>query len=193
MAANDFLHAGDALGKEPLYRADMIELIAQVTGARIDSLLKDALEAQQNKNPDERRKLVDKVLSLMSDLDTLLAAHPTHRIDRWISFARKAGSGPAEADRYEVMAKRQITQWGPGKHELNEYAAKVWNGLVAGYYRTRWQAYFDAVDKGADPQKTLDQLEKNWIETVGNVPPPKPPSDPVKAARELLTRINNNQ
>ena len=191
MAVADFLRAGDTLGNEPLYRTDMIEMVAQATGAKIDLLLQRTMKAQDEKKIDERRKLLFEALSLMSDLDALLAAHPTYRVDRWINFARKAGTTPAEKDRYEVMAKRQITQWGPGEHLLNEYAAKVWNGLIAGYYRARWEAYFDALDKGADPKKSLDALETSWIETVGNIPAPKPPADPVKAARELFARANN--
>jgi alpha-N-acetylglucosaminidase len=191
MAVADFLRAGDTLGNEPLYRTDMIEMVAQATGAKIDLLLQRTMKAQDEKKIDERGKLLSEALSLMSDLDSLLAAHPTHRVDRWIAFARKAGTTPAEKDRYEVMAKRQITQWGPGEHLLNEYAAKIWNGLVAGYYRARWEAYFDALDKGADLKKSLDALETSWIETVGNIPAPKPPADPVKAARELFAKVSN--
>ncbi len=186
-ATANFLGAADKFGKEPLYRADMIELVAQVTGARIDELLAKALAAEKDGKVEERRRVSAEALSLMADLDQLLAAHPTHRTDRWISFARNAGSDRSEADRYEVSAKRQITQWGPGLHVLNEYAAKQWSGITAGYYRERWKAYFNALDRGEQPD--LDGVEKTWIETVGNVPRATAPADPVRAAQELFKRV----
>jgi alpha-N-acetylglucosaminidase len=200
-ATRDFLAAGDKLQNQPLYRADMIELVAQVTGAQIDTLLTQALAAHKQGGTDPSaaskagtdHRLADEALSLLSDLDRLLAAHPTHRTDRWIEFARNAASDPAEADRYEISAKRQITQWGPGEHVLNEYAAKQWNGIVAGYYRERWNAYFKALERGEKPD--LDTVERRWIETVGNVPKQQSnalnttPADTLKLARALVARI----
>jgi hypothetical protein len=73
-----------------------------------------------------------------------------------------------ESDYFEANAKRQLTQWGnsstPGLHE---YAAKVWSGLIRGYYLGRWSAYASALQNGTSLD--FDEWETSWINKPGSL------------------------
>ena len=98
-------------------------------------------------------------------MDTLLAGHPLHRLERWLAMARAHGSTPEEADYYERSARRIITTWGAG---VEDYAAKLWSGLIRDYYAPRYHAE----QNGATPSQ-LETWEKNWVENQhGTTPAP---------------------
>ncbi len=177
-----FLKCGQALGGNTLYRADAIDFTAQYLGSRIDGLVKGAIGSTDAATRDRDAAAA---LELMDNLDTLLAAHPIHRLDRWVDFARAWGDTGAERNFYEADAKRQITVW--GGPNLTEYASKVWSGMVGGYYRGRWAGTFDAMRTG----KPFDvkAWEQNWIDTPG-VATPKPPPDPVAECGRLVAKAD---
>jgi alpha-N-acetylglucosaminidase len=156
-----FLSCGDSLGKADLYRADAIELTAQYLGSRADEQIKLAMAAHGAGNSAECSKHADAALAILDEIDTLLAAHPINRLDRWIGFARAWGDSSAEADYFEADAKRQITTW--GGPSLSEYASKVWSGLTRDYYRARWEQYFKSLQTG-EPFD-MKQWEEKWITT----------------------------
>ena len=62
---------------------------------------------------------------------------------------------------YESNAKRLITTWGG---DVNDYAARSWNGLIGSYYAQRWQLWLDAQKSNQE----FDMLgwEENWIKTA---------------------------
>jgi alpha-N-acetylglucosaminidase len=115
-------------------------------------------------------------VELMRELDGLLRCHPLHRLDRWVRFARAWGDTPAEADYYERDAKRQVTVWG-GDTILSDYAAKLWSGLVGGYYRGRWEA------------PDVKAFEEQWIESPFRDEPST--KDPLVEARRLFDSVRN--
>lgn len=102
----------------------------------------------------EANAVLSKAISLLLDVDRLLLSHPLYRLDRWVTDARRCGKSVSEQDCYEMNAKRLITTWG-GKQE--DYAARVWSGLIKDYYIPRLQCYFDG--------KNLDVWEEQWITT----------------------------
>ncbi|KAH9857034.1 alpha-N-acetylglucosaminidase [Lenzites betulinus] len=85
------------------------------------------------------------LLTLLSDLDTLLYTNEHFLLSSWIADARKWAHG-ADAKAYgaylEYNARNQITLWGPDG-EINDYASKAWAGLVGTYYKPRWAAFVD--------------------------------------------------
>ena len=179
-----FLNCGPALGGNALYRADAIDFTAQYVSSRIDDLVRSAVAANPA-DPARRDRDAAAALGLMDDLDALLAAHPIHRLDRWVTFARRWGDAPAESDYYEADAKRQITTW--GGHIDYEYASKVWSGMVGGYYRGRWAGTFEQMRTGRPFD--VKAWEERWIKTPG-VAIPKPPADPVAACDRLVAKAD---
>ena len=41
---------------------------------------------------------------------------------------------------YEFNARNQITLWGP-RAEILDYATKQWNGVVADFFKPRWEVF----------------------------------------------------
>jgi alpha-N-acetylglucosaminidase len=179
-----FLGCGDALGNNELYRADAIDLTAQYVGSRIDVAIKGALDSHREGKADERDRLAAKALSLMDDLDALLAAHPINRLDRWTQFSRAWGDTPPEQAYFEADAKRQITTW--GGPSLSEYASRVWSGLVRGYYRGRWEGFFRQLATGE--KFDVKAWEENWIRLPGHLPPVRQVKDVVAECKRLIVK-----
>ncbi|KAF9820748.1 hypothetical protein IEO21_01191 [Rhodonia placenta] len=81
------------------------------------------------------------LLTIITDLDTLLYTSPYFLLSNWVSDARSLANGNTTyADYLEYNARNQITLWGPDG-EINDYASKQWAGLVGTYYLARWQTF----------------------------------------------------
>lgn len=149
-----FLNCSESLRQSELYRNDAIEFAAFYLGAKADLLYVNALEMKKKGNKTEADRKLAQTVSLLLNADRLLLSHPLHRLDRWIEQARDCGASAMDCERYEINAKRLITTWG-GRQE--DYAARVWSGLIKDYYIPRLQLYFS--------DQSLGEWEENWIVT----------------------------
>jgi alpha-N-acetylglucosaminidase len=121
-------------------------------------------------------KLADCISGLLGDFATLLSCHPAFCVEPWIASAMRRGNTEEERTRLRQGALRQLTLWGDGRaEELRDYARKEWSGLVAEFYRPRWERWFTFVraawDKGLSPdaQAYRSQMilwEREWILTA---------------------------
>lgn len=139
----------DELHHSPLYLADLRELGALWLGSA-------------NPAPD------------FEWMDALLAGHPLHRLERWLSMARAHGTTPEDADYYERSARRIITTWGPG---VEDYAARIWSGLIRDYYAPRYR-----LEQAGATHARLEAWEKNWVEQQHG-------TSPAPDAEEALSRL----
>jgi alpha-N-acetylglucosaminidase len=179
-AADAFLSAAPALHDNPLYAADAVELSALAAGGTAERLINQAIDIGDF-DPAARRALADRALAILERTDQALAAHPTLRLDRWVDDARSHGTTDAERDHYEANAKLLVTLWGHNG-EISDYSARVWSGLIGGYYVPRWRMYFDALDgRPAD----IRGFERSWVATPLRATT-RPAPDPVTAAQDLL-------
>ncbi len=181
-AVEVFASCSDTYQNNPLYRADLLELVAASVGARIDELMNAAPNAATHGKRHEAALPDKEIEYLMLGIDRLLASHPLHRLERWINFARAHGSTKERKDYYESNARRLITVWGP---PVDDYAAKVWSGLIRDYYLPRWQEFRKNGAAG------LPAWEADWVERKKGISPCPPYPDPVAAAKQLLKRANN--
>ena len=179
-AAEAFLSAAPQLRDDPLYRADAVELAALAAGGFAERLINQAIDVGDF-DPAARRALADRALSILTQIDAALAYHPDHRLDQWVAFARGHGTTDAERDHYEANAKLLLTLWGHDG-EISDYSARVWSGLIGGYYVPRWRAYFDALD---GHPTSIRAFEQAWVATP-LTPTTRPTGDPVAAAQALL-------
>lgn len=77
-------------------------------------------------------------------------------------------------------ARRIITTWGPG---VNDYAAKMWGGLIASYYLPRLK---NTIEAATNNQKfDLKKWEENWVES-GDIIKLKPFANPIAEAQQLI-------
>lgn len=180
-----FLGCAPALGGNVLFRADAIEFDVQYLGSRIDALIAAALQAHGRGDAAGRDRYAAAALDLMDDVDSLLAAHPIHRLERWTRFARSWGDTAAESDYFEADAKYQLTTWGP-TGEITDYASKAWSGLTRDYYRQRWEKTFQGLASGQS--FNLLPWERHWIETPVQPSASSPAEDVIPECRRLLAK-----
>lgn len=131
--------------------------------------------------------------------DHLLGSRREWMLGSWIGDALALAEAVAPGDPdvrtlFERNARLQITTWGDracadgGK--LHDYAYKEWNGLLRDFYRSRWQAFFDAEARQAGSGATIDwyAVEEPWPFRTDPYPA-EPLSDPVDAAREVFEQV----
>ncbi|KAK3591261.1 hypothetical protein CHS0354_010626 [Potamilus streckersoni] len=135
----------------------------------------------------------DKLLKLLDDLDKLLGSDPHFLLGSWIADARQWGKDDAEQDLLEYNARNQITLWGPNG-EIRDYAAKQWSGLIAGYYKPRWELFISSLTACLSQGVKFNQTQYD-IDTFLKVEQPftlsktKYPSQPVGDSVTLVLDI----
>ncbi|MFC6996798.1 alpha-N-acetylglucosaminidase [Rufibacter roseus] len=174
----NFLAVSDQLKGSVLYRNDAIEMAMHYLGIKADEYYKKALEAKAKNNAAAMKEAGDKAISILQDLDRLLASHPTNRLQPWVDFARSHGKNTEQKNYYESNAKRLITTWG-GVNE--DYAARIWSGLIRDYYipRIKMNLY--------EPKADLNAWEEAWIKKPG-VSKVTPFENPLAKAKELVNQ-----
>ena len=186
-AIESFAAAAGQLGANSLYRADLMEYAAAYLGGKVETLIRNSEQTMQAGDMEQARKLEDEVEHYMLAMDRLLDSHPLYRMSRWVDFARKcAGGNKKLADYYEKNARRIVTIWGvrPGQ-PVDDYAARIWSGLIRDYYLGRRQQYL----KGRfNPAAKADvrAWESKWVEEQRGFSKQKAYSEPVAAAVKLI-------
>jgi alpha-N-acetylglucosaminidase len=165
-AVAGILNSADPYMNNPLFKHDLVQMVVQYAGYKVDMLIKRALQLHQSGNDAESQAVFGKVKELMLMMDGLTYVLPEQRLENWIDHARKWGKTKEESDYYEADAKRQLTMWGnSGTPVLFEYASKVWSGLIRDYYLPRWTKFAGDLKNGSTPD--FDQWEESWINTPG--------------------------
>ena len=178
-----FAELAGKYGKEPLYQADIIEFGAAYVGGRVEELIVASEKAFNEGNEEMAKDLEVEIEKLMLCMDKLLESHPHFSLERWINFALQHGGKNKDlAAYYEKNARRIVTIWGP---PVDDYAAKIWSGLIRDYYLKRRQLYnqgrFDS-----SKRVNIGEWERNWVEKERGVSKISPYKDPVKAAVKLI-------
>lgn len=181
-AARSFLSCYDELKGSALYRNDAVEIAALMLSGKADlrfGIARKALDAGDITAADAA---FASGCRLLEETDRLLASHPIDRLDRWIAEARAHGDTAALKHYYEANAKRIITIWGP---PVNDYAARVWSGLIRDFYLPRMKAAYAGMRSGDGFSR--GPWEEKWVASEG-VSGVEPYSDPVAEAGRLVDR-----
>lgn len=174
----DFLAASDKMKGNKFYKDDAIELAVFYLGIKADELYKQALKADSSGNISLKKSSGEQAILLLLQADSLLESHSTYRLQYWIDYARLHGSNKKLKDYYEANAKRLITSWGG---TIDDYAARVWSGLIRDYYVPRIRQTLFKTDFNRK------SWEEGWIKKPG-VSNIKPYADPVQKAAELVNQ-----
>lgn len=141
-----FLSVADRYSDDGLYVADALQYAALYVAAKADYVLKAANWALVAGDVDKAMKLKDLLLTMLGDIDRLLASHPILRMERWLDMARSSAVDGHEAAMFAKEAKRIVSTWsGPS---LKDYSARVWSGLIRDYYMPRLELYFTKAAEG---------------------------------------------
>ncbi|WP_240773428.1 alpha-N-acetylglucosaminidase [Pontibacter sp. SGAir0037] len=166
-AWDHLIAASEELQNSEGYRFDLVDLTRQVMANY--ATVKQQQFAQDFKNKDLAAFKLHSAefISLIDDMDKLLATQKDFLLGRWLNAAKAWGTTDEEKKLYEKNARNLLTLWGNKDNKLSEYANRQWSGLLNGYYKPRWQQYFDYVvsqmEKGQEvDQKGFTEKIKNW-------------------------------
>lgn len=182
-AVEDFASLAPTFGDSSLYEADLIENTVHYLGAKMEILVKNWETEFSNNNMEAVDAIEKDFEQLALAADRLLLSHPTMKLENWLTKAQSYAPGDKKLRQYyDNNARRIITVW--VKPPLDDYAARIWSGLIRDYYLPRWQNYF--ASKRTDKYVDLAKWELSWVESSKPLSKVKPFDDPVKECLEVL-------
>lgn len=176
-----FISVSDELKDSPYYLTDLCEMTAHYLGGKAELLTKLIDQEYLLGDTLQARFLQSRFETLMLGMDRILSQHPTLRLDRWLSFASKSARTDVQRIQYETNARRIVTIWGP---PVDDYAARIWSGLIGNYYLGRWKEYYRGRESGEAVD--LAEWERRWVEENHDSYRWDSDLDVVSLAREML-------
>lgn len=177
-----FISCADQLKSNELYRNDLIEFVGQSVGGSVDRHLAEACQAHKSGQHEVRDRKAQESLEMLLRIDAIMNLRKDRQLETWSNDARSWGRSPDEAVYYDADARLLITFW--GWRELEDYASRVWSGLIRDYYVGRWRTFFQDLKSG-EPE-SLDIWEQTWLSTPYSPSKPLPVGDLVSEARQML-------
>ena len=155
----------------------------------------DLVRAYNAKSALQVAQIGIKLLNMFDDLDKILQTNNKFLLGCWLDSAKAMGTTPEEVKLYEYNARLQITLWGT-TGRINDYANKMWSGLVKGYYKRRWKLFIEELVFAVRQKVKLDNnefaerlLERETAWTKGREEYPcRPVEDSVEVARFLHSK-----
>ena len=186
-AVEEFAATAPQLKESPLYEADLIENTVHYIGAKMEVLVKNWETEFSNNNMKGALAIEKEFEQLALTADRLLLSHPTMKLENWLSRAQSYAGGNKELKSYyDHNARRIITVW--VKPPLDDYAARIWSGLIRDYYLPRWQQYFES--KRSDKYVDLAKWEVSWVESPKGLSKAKPFANPVQTCLDVLAHAS---
>ncbi len=183
-------------GRNDVFLIDVANIGRQVLGNYFDNLWNNYKVAYKLRDEIQMNSLEKRMMALLDDIDRLLATQSSFLLGKWISDARKMGTG-SEGDYYEVNARDLLTSWGDKGQQLNDYANRSWSGLISSFYAKRWQMFFDEANNAIKENREFNNEKYSndvvnfegswWSERVGSFPS-EPKGNSLAIAKELLKK-----
>jgi len=151
-----FMQQAHKLKTSDGFRYDLVDVTRQVLANYSNTLQPKIIKAYQEKDLSAFKRYNTAFLQLMDDMDELLSTRRDFLLGKWVSDARACGITPKESDLYEFNAKDLVTLWGGKDNPLHEYSNRQWAGLIKGFYKPRWEMFFNGLDKALLEHKQFD-------------------------------------
>lgn len=180
-ALEQFAAAAPQMQDSPLFATDLTEMAAHYASAKMEILMQSVRNSIMWNDGEKIDSLIELLNRIAESTDQVLSTHPTLNMQRWIDLAKAHATTPDEAAYYERNAKRIVTVWGP---PVNDYAARIWSGLIRDFYLPRLNNYLQSLRSGVPFD--CDKWELNWVENSKGLSPVSEPADKVQAALELF-------
>ena len=152
----------EELGASDGFRYDLVDVTRQVLADYASILQQNVASMYLSGDLAGFKTTSDEFLGLIDDMDKLLGTRSEFLLGKWLSDARNIGHTQQEKDIYEHNARNQITLWGNKDCRIRDYACKHWNGMMSGFYKPRWERFFDTVS--AAIRQGVEYDEKSFVE-----------------------------
>ena len=176
------------------FRYDLVDITREALHLLVIPVYHDLVRAYNAKSA-QVAQIGIKLLTMFDDLDKILQTNKKFLLGCWLDSAKAMGTTPEEVKLYEYNARLQITLWG-STGRINDYANKMWSGLVKGYYKQRWKLFIEELVLAVRQKVKLDNnefakrlLERETAWTQGREEYPcRPVEDSVEVARFLHSK-----
>lgn len=192
------IEASQTLGGSNGFQYDLIDVTRQAMANYATALHRQLAYTYFAGDIETYRRLSERFLELISDLDRLLATRAEFLLGAWIEDAEAWGTTSEERRLYALNARNLVSIWGrPDVAAISDYACRHWNGLMGSYYKGRWEEFFrltaEALERGErwDQLRFRDYIRQwgwNWVKNDELRFAGKPIGDPVGAAREMYDK-----
>ena len=152
----------EELGASDGFRYDLVDVTRQVLADYASILQQNVASMYLSCDLTGFNTTSDEFLDLIDDMDKLLGTRSEFLLGKWLADARSIGHTQQEKDIYEHNARNQITLWGNKDCRIRDYACKHWNGMMSGFYKPRWERFFDTVS--AAIRQGVEYDEKSFVE-----------------------------
>ena len=161
------LSCADRLKDSDGFRYDIVDVTRQVLANHASILQQKAATMYEAGDIQGFEAAAEDFLKLIDDMDRLLGTREEFLLGCWLEDAREIGKTEAESDLYEHNARNQITLWGNKDCRIRDYACKHWNGMMSGFYRPRWEMFFETCKAAMQSGQPMDydafvERSKDW-------------------------------
>ena len=161
-----------------LLQADLIEAAAMYVAGKVEVINSGIRRAVEADNKTLANDLLRELATLMLRLDRSLAAHPLYNLERWEEQAMRMAASDSYKKRNAVNARRIVSVW-YGNHDhgtpVNDYACRLWAGLIRDYYLPRLTGTWESRINGQDFDQTA--FENRFVEKAPSLTPQQPLPD----------------
>lgn len=160
----------------------------------------ELIAGYNHKSKTEVQAAATKLFGLFTDMDTILSSNQYFLLGHWLNSAKALATNAQESKLYEYNARNQITLWGP-RGNIDDYANKMWGGLVESYYKPRWELFvsflLDAITHGTpfDSNKfnaAVFDHETQWTQDTSSFPD-RPVGDTLTIAKMLHEKYRSKK
>ncbi len=151
-------------------------------GGSVDRHLAEACAAHKAGEAEIRDRKAQECFDVLLRIDALMNLREDRCLETWTRDARHWGRYNEESVYYESNGRLLITFW--GWRRLEDYASRVWWGLIRDYYVGRWRTFFHGL---ADNNSEAAMLwEQTWLATPYRLTQSLPVADPLSEAKSML-------
>ncbi len=154
------------------FQFDLVDITRQVLANYASPLQQQFVQAYKNKDALAFAKYSKQFITLIDDMDKLLATRKDFLLGTWVASARKWGINEKDKALYEFNAKDLVTLWGDKDCPLHEYACRQWSGMMSDFYKPRWEQFFakatSSLRRGREMDLTafneeIKEWEWHWV------------------------------
>lgn len=180
-------------------RTDVVDLLIHLISQRARRPIRGVARAHRDGDAHGVEREGAQLITLIDDLERLVATQPDRLLGTWLSEASEWGSNEAERKVLITDARRLLTVWGYQDSGLHDYSGRHWAGMLKDFYLPRWRMWIDTLAAsamaGAAPdidgmRNSIIAHENRWI----NDPTPtstETTGDWRAISRELLARYRD--
>lgn len=172
-ALTELLKVDPKLRDNSAYQFDLMDVTRQFLANKGRNLFPKIKSAYNNGDKEKFNELGSKWLHYMKLTDKVAATNKHSMVGPWLENAKSWATNDEELKLLEYDARSLISIWGtPG---LDDYARRLWSGLIGDYYHSRWETYFKSLNKTLEtgtPPESIDWFEfgQEWANQTNSYP-----------------------